>query len=87
MVIERGNKLISGPPNNEYDTVLKGFEYSVKRFPNNDYLGTRDATQEGRPYTWRTFKEVDEIVTNLAKGMTSSNLFPTLLIWILEYLF
>jgi hypothetical protein len=59
---------VSGPENDEYDTLLKGFENSVRKFSNRSYLGTRDDSQPGRPYVWKTYREVDEITTNLAKG-------------------
>jgi hypothetical protein len=35
-------------------------------------LGTRDESADGRPYKWKTFREVDEIITNLAKGKIST---------------
>ena len=49
-------------------TILKGFQRSVKRIPNSNFLGTRDEKQEGRPYKWKTYSEADEISTALAKG-------------------
>jgi long-subunit acyl-CoA synthetase (AMP-forming) len=37
--------------------------------PNAKFLGTRSKTKEGKPYEWKTWKEVYEIVENFAKGM------------------
>ena len=53
-------------PADDVDTMLKAFKRSVRKFPNNNYLGTRDETQEGRPYKWRTWREVDELTDQLA---------------------
>lgn len=58
-------------PADDVDTMLKAFKRSVRRFPNNNYLGTRDETQEGRPYKWRTWREVDELTDQLAQGKYS----------------
>ena len=55
-------------PDPDIDTLLKAFKRSVRRFPNNPFLGTRDESVEGRPYKWRSWKEVDEITENLARG-------------------
>jgi hypothetical protein len=69
--------LIKGPLNDEYDTILGGFEHTVRKFPNREYLGSRDENQPGKPYVWKTFREVDEITTNLARGIKISTLMIT----------
>jgi hypothetical protein len=50
------------------NTILKGFQKSVERVGLRNFLGTRDDLEEGRPYKWRSYKEVDEITDNLVKG-------------------
>ena len=51
------------------ETILDCFEYSVKRVPNRQFLGTRNLNKEGKPYEWKTFKEVSELKDNLARGI------------------
>ena len=48
----------------------------VKRIPDECFLGSRDFTQEGGPYVWKTWAEVNSIATDLARGMRSLNLLP-----------
>ena len=48
----------------------------VKRIPNELFLGSRDFSQEGGPYVWKTWAEVDSIAQDLARGMRSLNLLP-----------
>lgn len=55
-------------PAEDVDTLYKAFKRSVTRFPNNNFLGTRDEKQDGRPYVWKTWRECDTISTNLALG-------------------
>ena len=50
------------------DTLAKAFNRTVNKSGGNQFLGTRDPNQEGRPYIWKTFKETDEISDNLVKG-------------------
>jgi hypothetical protein len=40
----------------------------VATYPDRQFLGTRDNSQEDRPYTWRTYKNVDEITDALTAG-------------------
>lgn len=47
---------------------------TARRFPNNDWLASRDKSQEGSPYVWKSFRQVEEIVDNLAKGYVALNL-------------
>jgi len=37
-------------------------------------LGTRDKKQEGAPYAWKTFRQVEQNADNLAKGYVALNL-------------
>jgi len=59
------------------DTILKCFKMQVKRLPNEWWLGTRDFSKDPTgPYAWKTWKEVNEIMENYAKGMHKLNLLP-----------
>jgi len=60
------------------DTLWKQFKFTAKRFADRDWLGSRDKTQEGSPYVWKTFGQVEKIVTNLAKGYVALNLLDEL---------
>jgi hypothetical protein len=48
---------------NGLQTMWEGFERTVKRVPNNRFLGTRNVvTDDGkRSYSWKTFSEVHPI--------------------------
>jgi len=59
------NKLMERP-SDDVNTLLDAFKRSVRNVPNNPYLGTRNEKVEGRPYEWKTWREVDEITTNLS---------------------
>ncbi len=73
-MIPEGEELVCLPAPG-IDTLLKAFKRSVERYPNEPYLGTRDPNQEGRPYIWKTWGEVDTLTTDLAYGKLSLPLF------------
>ena len=58
------------------DTIWKCFQMQVQRIPNELFLGTRDFGQEGGPYVWKTWDQVDKIARNLAQGIRVLNLMP-----------
>lgn len=39
-------------------------------------MGTRSKLVEGRPYEWRTYREVDELQQQFAKGISTLGLCP-----------
>jgi len=48
----------------------------VNRIPDELFLGTRDFKQEGGPYVWKTWAQIDRIAKDLAQGMRVLNLLP-----------
>lgn len=56
------------------DSLLKLFRRTCRTLPNNEFLGTRDKKQEGAPYVWKTYRDVEQIADNLAKGYVALNL-------------
>ena len=44
--------------------------------PDNDFVGSRDPSQEGAPYVWKTWSQVEAIVNQLAAGFVHLNLMP-----------
>lgn len=56
--IEDPSKLVTCY-NEGVDTMSKAFKRTVERFPDNNFLGTRDEKQEGRPYVWKSYKTCD----------------------------
>lgn len=59
-------------------TAWEALEYSTKRRPNGNFLGTRrrvNGVLENK-YTWKTYSEVKELTVNYAKGIASLNLCP-----------
>lgn len=43
------------PVYNGFTTIWEGFENTVKRFGNRQFLGTRNKNKQGGPYEWKTF--------------------------------
>ena len=66
-MIEDPNKLTERPFDDVH-TLLDAFKRSVRSSPNSEFLGTRNSKVEGRPYEWKTWREVDEISTALSLG-------------------
>jgi long-chain acyl-CoA synthetase len=54
------------------DTIVKAFNRTVERIPNNDLFGTR----VGDKYEWLTFKETQDQVRALAHGLMALDLCP-----------
>ena len=61
------------------DSFAKVFDHNAKESPDHRFLGTRDETQPGRPYTWKTYGECNEISNNLARGCQKLGLVPTVI--------
>lgn len=40
-------------------TVPELFQKVVRKFPNRQFLGTRNLNIEGKPYEWKTYREID----------------------------
>jgi long-chain acyl-CoA synthetase len=57
-------------------TIWDAFTFSTRRLPNENFLGSRDPTQEGAPYVWKTWTQVETIVNQLAAGYQALNLLP-----------
>jgi len=57
-------------------TIWDAFKHTVGRLPDSEFVGTRDPTQEGAPYVWKTWKQAEEIIEDLAAGMVHLNLMP-----------
>jgi hypothetical protein len=49
-------------------TLWELFQKRVKDTPSAPYLGTRNNAKEGRPYEWKTFREVYDITDRFARG-------------------
>ena len=58
------------------DTIWKAFKHTVGRLPDSGYLGSRDPSQPGAPYVWKTWRQVNDIVEDLAAGIAHLNLMP-----------
>jgi hypothetical protein len=41
---------------------------SVKDHPDIRFLGTRNDSKEGRPYEWKTFREIYDLMDFFARG-------------------
>ncbi|CDW89813.1 long-chain-fatty-acid--ligase 5 [Stylonychia lemnae] len=57
-------------------TVFEVQSKSLDKFGSNPFLGTRNNAKEGRPYEWKTFREIYNLMEDFAKGMDSLNLSP-----------
>jgi hypothetical protein len=49
-------------------TLNAGFAQTVARLPEENFLGTRNKDLPGMPYEWKTFKQIDTLAENFAKG-------------------
>ena len=58
------------------ETIWDAFKHSRERLPNENFLGSRDPTQEGSPYVWKTWAQVDTLVNQLAAGIAHMGLMP-----------
>ena len=50
--------------------------YSNGRLGDQPFLGSRNATQTGAPYVWKSWVQVHTLVDQLAAGILSLNLMP-----------
>ena len=50
----------------------------MKRIPDNKYLGTRNPNLPGKPYEWKTWRQVYDVVDLYARGKSFSILLLTL---------
>ena len=57
-------------------TIWEAFQHTVGRLPDGNFVGTRDPSQAGSPYVWKTWKQVETIVEDLAAGIAHLNLMP-----------
>eukprot|EP00347_Sterkiella_histriomuscorum_P023487 403334458 len=57
-------------------TLWEIYQSTIKKFPNHKFLGTRDASQPGRPYVWKSHRDIYDIVDLFARGMRHLNLSP-----------
>lgn len=62
-------------------SMYQAFEHSIRTFPNNNFLGTRKKLAENKygAYEWKTYKEIEELVVKLCKGMTKNNFCPEII--------
>jgi long-chain acyl-CoA synthetase len=57
-------------------TILEALQKTVKEKGDRPFLGTRDSEAEGRPYKWKTFSEINDLVDAFARGIQALNLAP-----------
>lgn len=57
-------------------TIWDAFLHSARRLPNENFMGSRDPSQDGAPYVWKTWAQVEKIVNFLAAGIAHLNLMP-----------
>ena len=57
-------------------TIWDAFMHSKGRLPNENFMGSRDPSQEGAPYVWKTWAQVETLVNHLAAGIAHLNLMP-----------
>ena len=73
-----GNKKLPGTIDEGIDTLWKVFERSVKLFPNNPCIGTREKINKDTygNYTYKTYTQINEEVINYATGISILGLCP-----------
>ena len=50
-------------------TLWEGFKQTVDTMPDENFLGTRNSSKEGRPYEWKTYQEIESLSGKFARGM------------------
>ena len=50
-------------------TIWELYQRTMKKFPNNQFLGTRNQAKEGAPYEWKTYREIYDLMDNFARGI------------------
>lgn len=58
------------------ETIWDAFMHSRGRLPDEGFLGSRDPSQDGSPYVWKTWAQVETIVNQLAAGIAHLGLMP-----------
>ncbi|TNV82014.1 hypothetical protein FGO68_gene5718 [Halteria grandinella] len=58
-----------------FTELLSAFRDTVKRFPDNRFLGTRAKDGE-REYEWKTFFQVNDLMEKFARGLESLGMVP-----------
>ena len=73
-----GDKQLPGTIDEGIDTLWKVFERSVRLFPNNNCIGTREKLSKDTygKYTFKTYSEINEEVINYATGIVLYGLCP-----------
>ena len=75
-VINNNYKLFEELEDKKIDTLAKAFEKNAYEKPYLDLLGTRDDSQPGRPYVWKSYSEVNEIATHYTRGCMKLGMLP-----------
>lgn len=57
-------------------TIWEAFRHTVGRLPDSPFVGSRDPSQEGAPYVWKSFRESEAIIEDLAAGIAHLGLMP-----------
>lgn len=57
-------------------TIWEAFKFTAGRLPDAGFTGTRDPSQPGAPYVWKTWGQAETIINDLACGMVQLNLMP-----------
>lgn len=63
-------------PENGITTVLQLFKAAAAKNAKHDFMGTRDQNQASKPYVWKTWQEIHDLVDQLGRGMFKLNLCP-----------
>lgn len=59
---------MKGPEFKGCKTLWELFSQTVKERNDRRFLGTRNKDKEGRPYEWKSFREIYDLTSNLARG-------------------
>jgi hypothetical protein len=51
-------------------TLWDLFQRTVKKYPNMKFTGTRNNDKPGRPYEWKTYREIYDSMDLFARGKT-----------------
>jgi hypothetical protein len=57
------------PPEwNGHKTIWEGYQETARKYADEKFLGSRSKTQEGKPYEWKTWREIYELMDLFSRG-------------------
>ena len=53
---------------NGHKTIWEAYQETANKYADENFLGTRSKTVEGKPYEWKTWREIYELMDLFSRG-------------------